>query len=148
MKNDFTSEQIGTVIGHARIPAGETYRDTFEVAAWHRTHAFEPGGTHPVKLYEQRYGSAPVHGYALVIDRAPTTVVDAYMATLFGGVPIGEDRSSKHEIGRKDHRPLCLARAPTLDQLNEIDLSAFDFTPIRSGDEPRIEVEPHPTPGM
>lgn len=128
MHNHFNANHVGTIVGHASIPAGNKHTDTFEVALWWVEHEFEAAGPYPVKLLANRAGVSPIHSYTLVIENAATRVIGANLTSLFGGVPTGEDHAGKDAVGRKQARTFCLATARTLDDLNEIDLSAYGFT--------------------
>ena len=121
----FTPAQKNQVVGHIHLIRDLHEDDTFECAAWYRTHEL-PAGTYPVTLIEYPYG-----GWKLILADVPTVITAAYFGTLFGGVAVGKDQTGPREIGRQSTHTFCLMythRGP-----EELDLSMYrdgTFTPV------------------
>lgn len=119
-----TREDHGRVVGHITIPAGVIKRELYECAAWYRDHALTPG-TYPVTLNIRSRGTWTGERwieferdcYLTALD-VPSTIVGAYLGSLFGGVPIGPDRTGPREIGQPSTCHHRVGFAYTLEELN------------------------------
>lgn len=119
-----TREHHGRVVGHVTIPPGVVKREHYECAAWFRDHALTPG-TYPVTLRIDKLhtwnGERTIElaqdCYLTALD-VPSTIVAAYLGSLFGGVPIGPDRTGPREIGRESTTHHRVGFAYTLEELN------------------------------
>lgn len=119
-----TREHHGRVVGHITLGQGLVKRQLFECAAWYRDHEFTPG-TYPVTLNISKLhtwnGERTIlferDCYLTALD-VPTTIVAAYLGTLFGGVAVGPDRTGPREIGQPSSYHWHVGFAYTLDELN------------------------------
>lgn len=119
-----TREHHGRVVGHITIPPGVIKRELYECAAWFRDHALTPG-TYPVVLNIRHLntfnGERTVEvGWDCYLTalNVPSTIVAAYLGSLFGGVPIGPDRTGPREIGQPSACHHRVGYAYTLEELN------------------------------
>ena len=132
-----TEDDIGCVVGQAMIPAGEKHTDSFETAAWFVEHEFVAGGPYPVELRAMRYGSAPVHGYSLLVLDAPTVVRAANLTSMFCGVGYGDNRAGRERIGQHESRAYCVAYSRTLEGLDLSRLMPLPEDETRAAPAPR-----------
>lgn len=89
----------GTLLGHVTIDdTAQIVRESMQVAAWFRDHKLTPG-TYPV--YAGKMGQYGIPTYYADI---PTTIVDACIVSLYGGVAYGPDTSGQREIGTASTR--------------------------------------------
>jgi len=87
----------GKLLGYVTVDeTAADYRESFEVAAWYRVHKLTPG-TYPV--YSGGLGNYGVPIYRAEIS---TTITDACLVSLFGGVRYGSDDAGTREIGKAD----------------------------------------------
>lgn len=112
------------VVGYLTIPAGIVKRESFECAAWYRDHALVPG-VYPVTLNISKLwdwnGERTVlferDCYLTALD-VPSTVVAAYLGTLWGGMPIGPDKAGPREVGTASTCHEHVSFGYTLEELN------------------------------
>lgn len=96
-------ELLNKLIGFVRLPAPLTHRDSYETAAWYRDHQSDTG-IFEIRLAANPYAQSFAQPWQ-VTATLPSTITDACLVSLAGGMPFGKDEAGKREINSRASFP-------------------------------------------